>query len=142
MTALLDVNVLISLLDPNHAFHARAADWLRGNIHAGWASCPISQNGCLRVMSNRSYPNPVPLGNVVERLAEASSSRHHQFWPDDVSLLDPHVHPRNRILSSRQLTDAYLLALAIAHGGRLVTFDTSIPIEVIAGAEPRHLVVL
>ncbi len=69
MRALFDVNVLIALLDPDHAMHARATDWLAANVRTGWASCPITQNGCIRIMSHPSYPNAVPVGAIVVHAA-------------------------------------------------------------------------
>ena len=71
MRALLDVNVLIALLDVDHAFYPRATAWLRTNVRDGWASCPITQNGCVRIMSHTNYPNPVSVHAAIERLAEA-----------------------------------------------------------------------
>ena len=89
MRALLDVNVLIALLDAQHLHHKPAARWLKDNIRHGWATCPITQNGCLRIMAQPGYPNSVPTSVVAERLREATSTDHHRFWPDEVSLLDP-----------------------------------------------------
>jgi len=142
MRALLDVNVLIALLDPDHGMHGHATEWLAGNVRAGWASCPITQNGCVRIMSHPSYPNPVPVGAIVERLAEAVATAHHQFWPDDISILDTRVADRSRIHGPRQVTDLYLLALAVRHRGRFVSFDAEIPLAAVRGAERRHLVSL
>lgn len=88
MRALLDVNVLIALLDADHVHHRAAADWLAREGQAGWASCPITQNGCLRILSHPRYPGPQPVALVAARLAEATSHELHAFWPDDVSLLD------------------------------------------------------
>lgn len=139
MRALLDVNVLIALLDQDHALHERARGWFAVNLRAGWASCPITQNGCMRIMSHAGYPNPLPVGAVMERLAEATAARDHAFWADDLSLLDPEVADRTHIHGPRQVTDLYLLALAVHHRGRFVTFDSSIPLTAIAGAQARHL---
>ncbi len=105
MRALLDVNVLIALLDADHVHHASAHRWLEANLKSGWASCPITQNGCVRIMSQRGYPNPLPAAEVAERLAEAASTKHHRFWPDDVSLLDPRRNDKSRLLGPRQVTD-------------------------------------
>jgi len=140
MRALLDVNVLIALLDQDHSLHHRAREWFAGNARGGWASCPITQNGCVRIMSNPAYPNPLPVGAVMERLAEATATAHHQFWPDDLSLLDARIADRTRIHGPRQLTDLYLLALVVRHRGRFVSFDSSIPLAAIRGAEEKHLV--
>lgn len=142
MRALLDVNVLIALLDADHSLHASATQWFASNAKEGWASCPITQNGCVRVMSNAAYPNPLPVSAVVERLAAAASHDLHESWPDDVSLLDPGAVDPARIHGPRQLTDIYLLALASAHRGRLVTFDKGIPLDAVPRAQRRNLLVI
>jgi len=140
--ALLDVNVLIALLDADHALHGSATRWFTENAARGWASCPITQNGCLRVMSHPGYPSPVPIRAVAERLREATSHALHQFWPDDASILDAHAVDPGRIHGPRRLTDVYLLALAAAHGGRLVTFDRAIPLEAAPAAQRKNLLVI
>ena len=142
MRALLDVNVLIALLDPDHALHARAREWFGAEARAGWASCPLTQNGCMRIMSHPRYANPVPVASVMRHLREAVADSHHAFWPDDISLLDEKLADATRIHGSRQLTDLYLLALAVRHGGRFVTFDGAISISAIKTASRRHLVAL
>lgn len=142
MRALLDVNVLIALLDADHTSHRTAMDWFAAHANAGWSSCPITQNGCVRIMSHPSYPNGHPVAQVVERLTSATSTSAHQFWPDDLSLLDKNVIDATRVHGPRQLTDAYLLALAVQHSGRLVTFDAGIPRAAVIGAMSRHMVVL
>jgi toxin-antitoxin system PIN domain toxin len=142
MRALLDVNVLIALLDADHSLHARATQWFAGHGRSGWASCPITQNGCIRIMSHPGYPNALSVRAVVERLTEASANAFHEFWPDDVSLLDTKVADSTRIHGPRQITDLYLLALAVRHGGRFVTFDTSVSVDAVRSAEKRHLLIL
>jgi len=142
MRALLDVNVLIALLDADHSLHATATQWFAANAKDGWASCPITQNGCVRVMSNPAYPNPLPVSALVERLAEAASHELHEFWPDDASLLDSSVVDPARIHGPRQLTDVYLLALAAGRRGRLVTFDKGIPLEAAPKAQRKNLLVI
>jgi uncharacterized protein len=142
MRSLLDVNVLIALLDADHTLHEPTLEWFARHARGGWASCPLTQNGCIRTMANAGYPNPLPVEAVTRCLAEACRSAVHQFWPDDVSLLDPRMANPTRILSSRQLTDVYLLALAAAHQGRLVTFDRTIVLAAVPGAKPQHLLTL
>jgi toxin-antitoxin system PIN domain toxin len=142
LRALLDVNVLIALLDSDHASHDPAMDWFAKQAREGWASCPITQNGCIRIMSNPGYPNPLPVPAIVQRLAEACRQSIHEFWPDDVSLLDSKVADSTRIHGPRQLTDIYLLALAIARDGKLVTFDTGIPIAAVRNATKQDLLIL
>jgi len=142
MRSLLDVNVLIALLDADHSLHGPATAWFSAHAKEGWASCPITQNGCLRVMAHSGYPNPLPVRAIVERLAEATAHALHAFWPDDVSLLDSRVVDPGRIHGPRQLTDLYLLALAVGNRGRLATFDRSIALEAVVGAEKKHLLLL
>ena len=91
MRALLDVNVLIALLDENHVHHAAASDWLAERIESGWASCPLTQNGCIRILSQPRYPNALGVGEAMARLWTAVSTPHHRFIADDVSLLDDAV---------------------------------------------------
>jgi uncharacterized protein len=140
MRALLDVNVLIALLDQDHSMHDEARGWFATNARRGWASSPITQNGCVRIMSHPAYPNRLPVGAIIDHLEEATTTAQHQFWADDVSLLDARVTDRTRIHGPRQLTDLYLLALAVRHRGCFVSFDSSIPLSAIKGAEEKHLV--
>lgn len=140
MRSLLDVNVLIALLDAAHEHHRSARRWMDANIEQGWASCPITQNGCLRIMSQPAYPGVQPLAVLQERLREATETSWHGFWPDAISVLSPELLDWGRVLGSRQLTDAYLLALAIHHGGRFVTMDRSITPRTVVGARDEHLV--
>lgn len=142
MRSLLDVNILIALLDAGHVHHRLVSDWLGKHIAGGWSSCPITQNGCIRILSQPAYPNAVPAAQVAQRLAEAVAHPSHEFWADEVSLLQPDVIHWNEVFSARHVTDAYLLALAVRRGGRFVTLDRSIPIEAVEGAQAKHLVVL
>lgn len=142
LRALLDVNVLIALLDQGHLHHNAASLWMARNSKAGWASCPLTQNGCLRILSLTSYPNAQPTAVVAKRLAEAAETSLHEFWPDSVSLLGAGVLRWDRVLTSRQITDVYLLALATTHGGRLITFDRGISIAAVPTASAANLLVL
>ena len=142
MRALLDVNVLIALHDANHVHHAAASQWLKAHIEHGWASCALTQNGCLRIMAQASYSNPQPLPVLVRMLQRSTRSTAHEFWSDGPSVLDAGRFEHGHIHSPRQLTDLYLLALAVAHEGRFVTFDRRIPLSAVQGAATRHLVVI
>ena len=142
MRALLDVNVLIALMDAEHLHHEQARRWLRDNIRDGWATCPITQNGCLRIMAQPRYSNPLPASLVAARLREATGTTHHQLWADEISLLHSGVVDWRQVICARQLTDVYLLALAAARGGRFVTFDTRIPVTVVPGADQQSLCVI
>jgi toxin-antitoxin system PIN domain toxin len=140
--ALLDVNVLISLIDDHHLHYARAHGWWERNRAHGWASCPLTQNGFLRILSQPRYKAPLPLSEAFRLLCEATEDDDHAFWPDDISLLDHQRIIRERILGPKQLTDIYLLALAVKHDGRLVTFDRAIPLNAVREAKPHHVVVI
>lgn len=142
MRALLDVNVLLALLDTKHVHYVQAHRWLNANLGSGWASCPLTENGHLRIITGPSYPNRKTPGEAIARLDESKRNGHHAFWPDDVSITDATVFNRDRLRGHQQITDVYLLALAVAHGGRLVTFDANIRREVVPGSGPEHLVVL
>jgi toxin-antitoxin system PIN domain toxin len=140
--ALLDINVLLALLDSDHVDHGRAMAWLDREIPSGWASCAITENGFVRIISQPRYPSPVPVAQAMARLAQATNTASHEFWPCSVSLLSDEVVESERLLDPRQVTDVYLLALAVAHGGRFATFDQSVPLKAVYGAGPEHLSVL
>ncbi len=140
--ALLDINVLLALLDADHADHVLAAEWLDREIDGGWASCAITQNGVVRIMSQPRYPSPVAPAIVCDLLEQACATDHHEFWPCEISLLDPTVIDRRRLHGPRQVTDAYLLALAVRRAGRFVTFDRSVVTAAVTGATAQALTVL
>ena len=142
MRALLDVNVLIALFDPDHVSHQPAMAWFARHAKEGWASCPLTQNGCVRIMSSPSYPNAQPVQAIVRRLGEACAEHIHQFWGDELSLLDSTQFDATRIHGPRQITDVYLLGLALRNNGRFVTFDGRIPLQAVQAATERNLVVL
>jgi len=143
MRALLDVNVIIALLDSNHAFHERAHDWWAANLKLGWASCPLTENGVVRIMSHPNYSEKARFtpGELIDRLRQFAAQSDHEFWPDEVSLRDGKLFISERIHSSRQLTDLYLLALATKRRGRLVTFDQGIPLSAVSDVKPANLCV-
>ena len=138
--ALLDVNVLIALLDADHMHHRPAVTWLSANIDAGWASCAITQNACVRIMSQPGYPAAMPAAGVAARLRKATQSAHHRFVASTISLLDPELFDTAQLLGPKQVTDVYLLGLAVSHGLRLVTFDGAISLRAIRSATAGHLV--
>ena len=138
MRALLDVNVLIALHDPQHVHHVLAIEAVE-SLRAGWATCPITQNGCLRIMCQPAYSNPFTVREVAEALGTSLTSPSHQFWPDDVSLLDPCRVRLDHVHGHRQLTDLYLLTLAVHRGGCFLSFDARVALDAVPGAEPQHL---
>lgn len=142
MRGLLDINVLIALHDRDHAHHERAALWFESNVQQGWASCPLTQNGCLRIMSQPGYSSPQPLAVLLSMLQSSTATSFHAMWNDDISMLDATRFQQAHIHSHRQLTDLYLLGLAVKNGGRLVSFDQRIPLGAVKGATKNHLILL
>ncbi len=142
MRGLLDVNVLIALLDQNHVSHGLAWQWMESNIESGWATCPITQNGCVRIMSQSAYPNRHNATEVAARLRQAIDQEFHRFWPDGVSVLSTATINWDLLIGPKQLTDTYLLALAVRNDGRFVTFDARVSTEMVRGAEDRHLTMI
>lgn len=140
MRSLLDVNVLIALLDPDHVFHDRAHAWYADHRSLGWASCPLAENGVVRIMSLPHYHpgRRVSVTTLVDSLRGFVGASDHEFWVDDISLLDPAVFDLGEVTRSAQLTDLYLLALAVRRGGRLVTFDGKIRLPAVRGATAEH----
>lgn len=142
MRSLFNVNVLLALLDQAHVHHQAAKEWFVAHSDRGWASCPLTQNGFVRIISQPKYPRPITTLHAVTLLSGAAATPLHEFWADDVSILDASIVNPTRVHSPRQLTDVYLLALAVRHGGALVTFDGSIPLSAVPSASADHLVVI
>ena len=140
--ALLDVNVLLALLDSDHVDHERAHEWLGRDLSEGWASCAITENAFVRIVTQPRYPSPVSPSAAITLLDTSRAAGDHEFWTCDVSLLDQTTIDATRLHSSSDITDAYLLALAVAQRGRFVTFDRRVAISAIRGATPDHLLVL
>ncbi len=142
MRALLDVNVLIALLDADHVNHDIAWIWFEDNIESGWATCPITQNGFLRIMSQPGYPHHFSSSEVAEHVRAATDTQYHEFWPDTVSILNQHVINWRSLIGPKQLTDIYLLALAVENNGRFVTFDKKITPSLVCDAGSAHYEVI
>jgi toxin-antitoxin system PIN domain toxin len=140
--ALLDVNVLIALLDPDHTAHDDAHAWFEGQEPEGWASCALTENCCIRILSHASYrPAPVSAVRVADSLRELMQDTRHEFWAENVSLLDPTLFAADQIGPSHRVTDAYLLGLARHRGGRLATFDRRISTRGVIDAEKSLLII-
>ena len=121
---LLDVNVLIALVDPAHIQHDDAHDWFARMGRKSFATCPITENGLLRIVGHPKYPNsPGPPSAVASALVALRALPGHAFWPDSISLADIHVVDASLLSSHARVTDSYLLALARAHNGMLATLD-------------------
>ncbi|CAN1498472.1 COG1848 Predicted nucleic acid-binding protein, contains PIN domain [Fimbriimonadaceae bacterium] len=142
MISLLDINVLLALLDASHVHHDRAKEWLLSQDNARWASCPLTQNGFVRIISQAAYPGRVSIGRATQLLRSASESDQHVFWDDDISLLDGSIFDYEKLHGSKQITDAYLLALATKNCGKLVALDRSISLACVRGAENSNLLIL
>jgi toxin-antitoxin system PIN domain toxin len=143
MRTLLDVNVLIALLDDAHVFSRRANDWLDAEPRQ-IATCPIVENGVVRILSAPGYSatHRASPGQVAEGLRALSEGVDHAFWADDVSVLDERCIDFARLHGHRQITDAYLLALAVKHGGVLASFDAAVPLSAVRGATRKHLLAM
>ena len=142
MADLYDVNALLALFDEEHRRHDSVFSRFTANERGGWASCPLTQNGYLRIRSQPSYSRPLRLAEAYAQLLEATSSQHHQFIADDISLLDDTLVRFRDLAGPGQLTDIYLLALAVAHDARLVTLDRRLPLNAVRGATEDHLAVI
>lgn len=140
-TFLLDVNVLIALVDPAHVQHDAAHDWFAAHQQS-WATCPLTENGLLRIVGHARYPNsPGSPSAVAPLLAGLRALPGHVFWPDNISLLDGERFDLSRLLTSGQVTDSYLLALACAHGGQLASFDRRLVTAAVrGGSKGLHLI--
>jgi uncharacterized protein len=133
---LLDVNVLIALVDPNHIHHDAAHEWFQDEGHPAWATCPLTENGLLRIVGHPRYPNsPGSPAAVAHLLVGLRALPGHQFWADDTSLTDPARVAVDRLLVSSQVTDTYLLSLAVARGGYLATFDRRLVTNAVRGGD-------
>ncbi|MDP1899849.1 MAG: PIN domain-containing protein [Rubrivivax sp.] len=129
---LLDVNVLIALIDPAHVQHEQAHEWFARVGRKAFATCPITENGLLRIVGHPKYPNsPGPPSAVVGALAAIRGLPGHEFWPDSLSLVDSKLVDAARLSSHARVTDSYLLALARANRGQLATLDQKLTAEVI-----------
>lgn len=139
---LLDVNVLIALIDPAHVQHDKAHEWFAASGEKAWATCPLTENGVLRIVGHVRYPNsPGTPAAVAELMETFLAHPGHEFWPDSFSILDrKHVHAQ-RLLNSAQVTDSYLLALAAERSGKLATFDRQLVTDaVVNGSQALHLI--
>ena len=144
MRSLIDVNILIALLDDTHSAHSRAHAWL-ATARDGIATCAIVENGAFRIMTQASYggtrvAHTLPI--VLDAFRTTTTHCDHQRFAQSISLADPTLFDHSRLLGPRQLTDVYLLGLAVAHHAALVTLDRSIPVTAVRGAKASQLVVL
>ena len=140
MAFLLDVNVLIALTDSLHEHHRRVTDWFESDPYRPWATCPVTENGFIRILGHPRYPNFAgDTSDAREILEKLCLLPGHQFWPDDISLRD-RTKFRN-LPDSRHLTDHYLLGLAVARQGSLATMDQSIGAAALPDGERSVLLI-
>lgn len=142
MKYLLDVNVLIALLDQDHLFHERAEEWFEAEAGNGWATCPITENGVLRIIGSPRYPKgPGTPAAVVGMVAALRALPAHEFWPDEISILESDLVDPAQLGNSASITDTYLLALAVHWGGRLASFDQRLSFNAVrADTRALHLI--
>ncbi len=133
---LLDINVLIALADPDHEHHGKAEAFFMANHHRGWATCPITENGFVRIVGGPSYPKgPRSTQAARDVLRQLCANEGHRFWPDDLS-----IRAGDNLPVSKHLTDYYLLSLALHRQGQLVTFDRHIQADRIPGGASAYVV--
>jgi uncharacterized protein len=124
---LLDVNALLALLWPEHQFHRTMSSWFQQHARRGWATCPITQMGFVRIVSSPSFTkHAAKIGDALQLLHLNIAHPNHEFWADDVAVPQSIKRWGMPLQGHRQITDAYLLGLAMHHKGRLATFDRSI----------------
>jgi len=140
---LLDVNVLVALFDPDHVHHQLAHDWFADHRTDGWATCPLTEMGFVRVVSRPNYGSPLARpADLLPLLRRFCAGREHHFWTAAISLRDGTIFTPALVQGHRQLADIYLLGLAVTMKGRLVTFDRTIPVSAVKGARPESLTVI
>ena len=141
MQRLLDISVLIALCDPNHVAHQRVALWFEETGAKAWVSCPMTENGFLRIISSPSYPGlsgSVPV--AAELLRRLTRHRGHDFWPDDYSMANG-VVDLGRIAGPKQVTDLYLLGLAAKRKAKFSTLDLVIPAKLVQGGAEAYEII-
>lgn len=140
---LLDVSVLVALFFDGHAQHELAHDWFDDQQQHGWATCATTENGVVRILSNRAIIlEPWRPIEAIEKLQAFRRSGKHHFWAESVSLTDEGLFDPAFIRSHKQITDTYLLGLATTSGGALATFDRSIQLGAVRGATIANLQVI
>ncbi len=129
---LLDINLLLALIDPMHVHHETAHRWFAAKGRQAWATCPLTENGFIRIASHPNYPNrPGDVPAVFSILRQICESPGHHFWVEDLSILE--ILEPDAIITHTQITDVYLLGLAIHNEGNLATLDHSIPTNAVRG---------
>lgn len=143
MRHLLDVNVWVALLDEAHVHHMVALTFIQRR-KLKISTCPLVENGVIRVLNLPGYSvyGPAGFDRVRQKISEICAELDHEFWPDSLSLREPGVLNWSRVLGHNQITDAYLLALAVANQGCLVTLDHRVALSVVTSASAKNLLLL
>lgn len=129
---LLDINLLLALMDPAHVHHELSHRWFAEKGGRAWATCPLTENGFIRIASHTNYPNrPGNVSAVLAILRQACKSPGHQFWTDNLSILE--ILEKDAIITHAQITDIYLLGLAVHKRGKLATLDQRISVGAVRG---------
>ena len=132
MTYLLDINLLIALTDPMHVHHELSHQWFVEKGQQAWATCPLTENGFIRIASHPKYPNrPGDVSAVCSILRQVCETPGHHFWTEDLSILE--LLEPDAIITHAQITDVYLLGLAAHNQGKLATLDKRIPMDAVRG---------
>ncbi len=140
---LLDVNVLIAMAWPTHRDHEKVLEWLAHHAREGWATCPLTQTGFVRILSNPAFSaNALTPTDALTLLQANLAHPAHRFWADEVSLIDSLEPFAQKLAGHQQVTDAYLLGLAIHKKGKLVTLDRGVRMLLPEKSPERDLVVL
>jgi len=131
-TYLLDTNLLLALSDPMHIHHPLAHRWFAEKGQHAWATCPLTENGFIRIASHPNYPNrPGDVTAVLAIFRQLCEAPGHRFWPEDTSILQ--ILEPDAIITHAQITDVYLLGLAVHKRGKLATLDQRIPVDAVRG---------
>jgi toxin-antitoxin system PIN domain toxin len=137
---LLDVNVLVALMWPAHESHVVAQAWFTRNREHKWATCPLTEAGFVRIVSNPAFsPQAVSPSQALEVFTASIAHPRHVFWPDDLSVAEALRPFRSKLTGHHQITDAYLLGLALTKKSVLVTFDRAILTLATGHAGPKHV---
>jgi len=129
-TYLLDINLLLALMDPMHIHHDAAHRWFANYGQSSWATCPLTENGFVRIASHPNYPNrPGDVPAVFAILRQLCEAPGHRFWAEDISILE--ILEPNAIITHAQITDVYLAGLAVHKKGKLATLDQHIPADAV-----------
>lgn len=134
--------MLAALFAPDHVHHELAHDWSGEERHAGWAICPITETGLVRLLTNPRVHEGVAVAEVIDRLRRLQSDSAHEWWEANVSFADVTVFRPTALRGHRQVTDLYLAGLAHSRGGKLVTFDRGVLCNAVVDAKPSLVEVL